>query len=204
MGTMNRQLSRFLYEGFTTNQKRIYGPGTLYEISYKIGTTKKDNERINDVTQLLDKIHETPADVMKKKTGAYTFAFECHAFNFPKKDDSDGIPEVLKGFSTYMFVPDTKKRFIKGNVESAFAEPNELEDEEDPLKLFSAVYSDDYGTSMNENLTVIELTLERAHESRTVLIGEVEYASTAEARHAAATLDEWMDDLDLTAYLGTM
>lgn len=159
MGTMSRQLSKFLYEGFNTNQKRIYGPGTLYEISYKIGTTKKDNERVSDVTQLLDKIHETPAEVMKKKTSAYTFAFECHAFNFPKKDDSDGIPEVLKGFSTYMFVPDTKKRFIKGNVESAFAEPNELEDEEDPLKLFSAVYSDDYGTSMNENLTVIELTL---------------------------------------------
>ena len=144
MGTMSRQLSKFLYEGFNTNQKRIYGPGTLYEISYKIGTTKKDNERVSDVTQLLDKIHETPAEVMKKKTGAYTFAFECHAFNFPKKDDSDGIPEVLKGFSTYMFVPDTKKRFIKGNVESAFAEPNELEDEEDPLKLFSAVFKGRY------------------------------------------------------------
>ena len=51
---------------------------------------------------------------------------------------------------------------------------------------------------------IVELTLERAHESRTVLIGEVEYASTAEARHATATLDEWMGDLDLDAYLGTM
>ena len=51
---------------------------------------------------------------------------------------------------------------------------------------------------------VIELTLKRAHESRTVLIGEVEYASTAEARQAVAMLDEWMGDLDLAAYLGTM
>ena len=51
---------------------------------------------------------------------------------------------------------------------------------------------------------VIELTLEHAHESRTVLIGDVEYASTAEARHAVATLDEWMGELDLDAYLDTM
>lgn len=141
--------TNFSITGFNAKQEKFYSPGTLYEVMSKLGEEVKPDEMRKKVNTLLDG-WDAPADSFReqnKKVPAY--ALEMHACNEKNSPRN--------GYGTYIFVPDEMHKRVVNPVSSIFSKPSELYDDEDPLKILSAIYADYRGFSTNDQIAIYEL-----------------------------------------------
>lgn len=142
--------TNFMISGFNAKQEKFYSPGTLYEVMSKLGEELKPDEMRKKVKTLLGGWF-APADSFREqgqKVPAY--ALEMHAVNEKNSPRN--------GYGTYIFVPDEMKKRVVNPVTSIFSKPSELYDDEDPLKILSAIYADHLGFSTNDQITIYELS----------------------------------------------
>lgn len=143
--------TNFSISGFNAKQEKFYSPGTLYEVMSKLGEELKADEMRKKVNTLLDS-WDAPADSFRElnqKVPAY--ALEMHACNEKNSPRN--------GYGTYIFVPDEMTKRTVNPVSSIFSKPTELYDDEDPVKILSAIYADHTGMSTNDQITIFELAL---------------------------------------------
>lgn len=142
--------TNFSLEGFTKEEQKFYSPGVLYEVMSKLGEDLKADDMRIKVKTLLDAWY-VPADSFRatgEKVPAY--ALEMHAVNEKNSPHN--------GYGTYIFIPDNLTKSVVLPVTSIFSQPVELDDDEDQVKILSALYSDEYGMSTNQALTIYELS----------------------------------------------
>ena len=142
--------SSFLMNGFRRNEEKFYSPGQMFEVMSRLGEQLRGDEMRAKVKTLLSGWF-VPADTFREqgqKVPAY--ALEMHAV----MDKS----YTYNGYGTYIFVPDERRRMVTVPLASIFSRPMELEDDEDPVKILSSLYSDENGYSTNSSMTIYELS----------------------------------------------
>lgn len=142
--------TKFLINGFNKQQERLYSPGQLFEVMSKLGEELKPDEMRNKVKTLLSGWYAPAESFTDQDLPVPAYALEMHAVNEKAS--------TRNGYGTYIFVPDEMLKRVTNPVRSIFSEPTELYDDEDPLKILSAIYSDSSGFSSNRELTIYELT----------------------------------------------
>lgn len=147
------KFANFILEGFTGAQEAFYSPGQLFEVMPKLGDKIKEEDKRNKIDALVGTWSTAQSNYTSvgKKVPAY--ALELHAIN------EKGNPR--DGYGTYVFLPDEAIAGTTNTIRSLFSEPIELYDDEDPLKILSALYSDEHGFSTAEQLTVYELGVQK-------------------------------------------
>lgn len=142
--------TNFLLQGFSKDKEKYYSPGTLYEVMSRLGENLKGEQMRAKVKTLLDGWFVPPDTFTSNGMDVPVYALEVHAVNEKSSPRN--------GYGTYVFVPDERKRMVVVPITSIFSKPSELYDDEDPVKILSALYSDEDGYSTNESLTVYELS----------------------------------------------
>lgn len=142
--------TNFLINGFNSQQEKFYSPGQLFEVMSKLGEELRPDDMRMKVKSLLSGWY-APADSFREQNQPVpAYGLEMHAVNEKNSPRN--------GYGTYIFVPDEMHKRVTNPVRSIFSEPNELYDDEDPLKILSAIYSDKNGYSTNHELSVYELS----------------------------------------------
>lgn len=160
--------TNFMIMGFNEKQERFYSPGTLYEVMSRLGESLKPDDMRKKVKTLLSSWF-APADSFREQNQKVpAYALEMHACN--EKGSS------RNGYGTYIFVPDEMHKRVVNPVSSIFSPPSELYDDEDPVKVLSAIYADHTGMSTNDQLTIYELGV-RNEEFYPINIWDNSYAN---------------------------
>lgn len=142
--------TNFSLEGYTKEEEKFYSPGALYEVMSKLGEELKPDEMRRKVKTLLNGWFVPANSFREQGNKVPAYALEMHAVN--EKNNPHN------GYGTYIFVPDEFIKTVVNPVTSIFSEPQELDDDEDQIKVLSALYSDGNGLSTNEALTIYELS----------------------------------------------
>ena len=158
------KISEIFTYGFTIDKKRLYAPGTLYELKSKLNDRSDFKTKLQNVETILDPLDAGTAiyagnqqrSGASRKRAPFTYALEIHAIN-------DKLLDGLDGYGTYIFIPDERKDTGISMMSNVYSHPSEFYDDEDPLKILASIYADSEGTSTNKYLTILELTL-RAEE----------------------------------------
>lgn len=140
-----------IYGGFRPANRMLYSPGKLFSVTSKVAEQIKPKDKRYKVQTLLRKWNIEPdAAPQDQETNIPIYALEFHAIN--DKDSS------LDGYNSYVFIPENNLGPGESSIATTYTKPLDIADDEDPLKVLSALYSDDNGYSTNPNLAVYELT----------------------------------------------
>lgn len=145
----------FLIRGFTEEQGYLYSPGTLYEVMGGLGIEMRHDEMRKKVETLLAGWSTDAETFLESGERIPTYALELHAINDKNSPNN--------GYGTYIFLPDEKNSVSIPGIESVYSRPIELYDDEDPIKILSAMYADKAGFPMPVEgaPTVYEMSVER-------------------------------------------
>lgn len=139
----------FLINGFSRQQELLYSPGTLYEITAKLGDNDSPNTKTDKVRNIIGNWVSSPEMMLGAGADPVAFALELHAAN------DENTPQ--HGYGTYMFVPDAYEDTAMNTITMTYTVPREIEDDEDPLKALASRYADERGFSVENEMTVLEM-----------------------------------------------
>lgn len=127
----------FMFKGFGSDQLYLYSPGTLYEVNAGLGVALKPADMRSKVETLLGGWASDEETFRELGQKVPVYALELHGINDKQSPNN--------GYGTYVYLPDEKNLTSIPGIKSAFSSPNELYDDEDPLKILSATYADENG-----------------------------------------------------------
>ena len=137
-----------IYGGFRPADRYLYSPGALFSVSSKLAEVVNAEAKKRKVSTLLNRWSIDPT-LQRDDDDVPVYALEIHAVN-----DKD---YPLNGYSTYIFIPENNLGPGASSIKATYSNPQDVADDEDPLKVLSATYSDENGLSMNPNIAVYEL-----------------------------------------------
>lgn len=138
-----------LINGFSKQDELLYSPGTLYEITSKLGDNDNAMTKTDKVKNIIGNWVSSPEMMIGAGADPVAFALELHAAN------DENTPQ--HGYGTYMFVPDAYEDTAMNTIATTYTVPREIADDEDPLKALASRYADDRGFSTENEMTILEM-----------------------------------------------